>query len=424
MKTFTSFLITGILVCFFCSVSAQTQKTRFTLLSHAEIKTGTDHIEEIFVDTVYQKYILWFNAITPGQNEPNSNYPEQISESGIYDMNGTRYLMHPWEKPFTYFHDTLYGKVSPHFGKSDFYLYILNASGLTEKLSRLQLETREVYPIQNGRFLSWNEGEFPATRIDMLNRDFTLVQHLTTGFSSFIIGYCDEYDGKLLVTMMDASNQDADSLISRFLILNAANGQVLHQFDRKYPRNQSSWAFMDKSSVYVNTFDFATGTPVLSAFTFTGQALWTNSTNVDPTNHAFLRNRKIAVLPGNAGLKTLSLNNGQTVWNIDIPAFRSAIMTKFPNVKAPENLLCLKTVSLDTDDKNPCIIARVCDYKNGPNGEKNIVANYICLIKSDGSIADILNYGSTPEILEVFNVRGELWLLDEKNLNRYEIIKN
>ncbi len=424
MKTYSRILITSMIVCLFISVSAQVQKTRFTLLGHSEVKTGTDQIQQIFVDTVYKKYVLWFNAVTPGQNENPAGVPEQLSQSGIYDMDGNRFVLHPWEKPLKYHQDTLIGFVNPHFLKTDAYLYTLKNGTLSEKLSRLQMGTHNLVPLQSGNYISWNENEGPASKLDLLGPDFNLVQHLLTGFSAFRLGQIDEYAGKVLLIVHEAVDNQADSMNCKLLVLNGTDGSLLHQLSMQFPVNQSPQAFMDGSSLYINTYDVANAAARLTAYTFSGQMVYQTPVAINPLTLAFLRDRKIALIPGNEGLKTLSLKNGQTIWNVDISAFRTALVARFPKAKDPENLMVVSVCSLDTDDKNPSVLARVCDYRTGSNGERIIAANYIFLITSDGSISDILDYGSTPEILEVLNVRGELWLLDEKNLNRYEIIKN
>ncbi len=411
-----------ILVCA-STVYGQTQKTNFTHLGTNDIKTGTDHVESIFVDTENEKYILWFNNITTSSNESNS--PENVnnSESGIYDMNGNRYLLKPWEMPVKYMNDTLITQLTPHFKKGDFYLYVLGSSSLLLKQSNLQMESTGIWPLKSGLYLSTNQGDGPASRADLIGRNLQLANTISDLFPAFTMQFHDEYHGELLLNVSDASQQ-GDSVNCRFLSLNATTGDVIHQLSKKYDSRQAPYAFMDDNNLYISTFNYNTGTPVLQGFSNNGSLLWNSSVSVDPRFLSFCRNRKIALIPGSEGLKTVSLNNGQLIWDLPFQTIRAKILTRFPNGKQPDKLMGNNVAVFDADEKNPYIVLKVSDYSDGPDGQRIVKANYLVLIKSDGSILDVKNIGATPEMLEVYNVRGELWVLDEKNLNRYEIIKN
>jgi len=423
MKAFKKLIMSMMILACVSGVSGQVQKTNFVFLGTNEVKTGTDHVQAILVDTENQKYILWFNNITPSSSE--SNLPENVnnSESGIYDMNGTRFLLKPWEMPVKFTNDTLITQLTPHFKKGDFYLYVLSSTALTLKQSRLQLESSGIMPLKSGFYLSTNQDDGPASQAALLGRDLQDLGSIQGLFPAFTMQFHDEYKGELLLNVTEAAGQ-GDSVNCRFLSVNSSSGDILRQMTRKFDARQAPYAFMNENALYIQSFNHAAGSPLLQAYSFNGSLLWSKDVSVDPRFLSFCRNRKIALITGNDGLKTLTLNNGQIIWDVTFEAIRAAILAKFPAGKLPDKLMGNVLATFDTDDKNPCFVLRVSDYSDGPNEIRIIKANYFVLIKSDGSIQDIMNYGSTPEMLEVYNVRGELWVLDEKNLNRYEIIKN
>lgn len=412
MKTFAESIISILVFLFYFSVSGQVQKTQLKLISNTGFITGADSIVKAFVDEGNGKYVLWF------MNDSPSGF-----ESGIYDMNGNRYLLHKWENLVKYKNDTLCGQVISHGSKTVLYQYLLTKE-LAQIKESVVMETPGIEPLNSGSYILANGEEGLSTQLYVLGEDLKKLFAVNTGYPSFNVRYPYEYNDKLLINVSKYNDNISDSTEYKFMWLHSSKGKYVKQIIKKFGSNQQADAFINDENLYIGTYNFIKNTPEIEAIGPDGKTMWRVRAPLSSQQLKLSGDGKTAILPGVDFLTSLSLSKGTVMWKLGSETIKSSIIQKFPLEKSIDHLVINNLTIVENNKKQELIVACISGYPEANTSQQQIKSNYLCLVNPEGNIRDIVDCGRMSRMSKVFNVRGELWVLNEKNLIRYEIIKN
>jgi hypothetical protein len=424
MGYFSKNICISALICIGLVYSTNAQELK--LKEEKAINLSHEKIFNAFVDTVNGKLLLFFFGEEVKKSGDIQNEDSTITYAGIYDDQNNRIMLQAIEYPVKYCFDTLITIENPIGGGSVIRKYLVQNATVKMFFTRKDNLITLFKPMKNGMYLGTDINDASTGTTALFDPNFKKVREIESIFESYEQHEFADNGNEILIVNSDEVCQDPNQG-TELLRVNASTGTILNKYYFPKDNIDINGAFFGHNCMYVSYVIDVSHQYFVRSLRLDGSTIWDKQQLIGPGRWGEILDKNLVIFADNTGVKAFDLHEGSLQW------YQS-------NKQLMDNMTRLLTKDLQKKAKHKATkeIERVKHYVDlypnqgfsgfavlihlKPSPVKELVKNeYLGILNADGQVVALTEINEEESYSKLFNVKGELWVLNDKKLRKYEI---